>query len=124
MAMDITIDAARVAMGLQQLRAEVASMNIANAGSTHASRFKIDAAGTTNLLELASGGSSGLVREALANTPSPTMATASEEETSGVQPSLDELVTESVMAGLNYQTLSESLSRHFGLMRLAITGRN
>ena len=37
---------------------------------------------------------------------------------------LDELVADSVSAGLNYQALSESLSRHLGLMRLAISGRS
>jgi flagellar basal body rod protein FlgB len=37
---------------------------------------------------------------------------------------LDEQVGDMVAASLNYQSLSEALSRHFGLMRLAVTGRS
>ena len=36
----------------------------------------------------------------------------------------DEQVGDMVAASLNYQSLSEALSRHFGLMRLAVTGRS
>ena len=63
------------------------------------------------------------VQQQLAGPSSPTMAIVNEQY-DNLRPSLDELVTESVVAGLNYQVLSESLNRHFGLMRLAVTGRS
>ena len=37
---------------------------------------------------------------------------------------LDEEVADMASANLKYQALTESLNRHFGLMRLAVAGRN
>lgn len=123
MANDITVDAVRMALNLNQLRAEVTGWNIVNNSSTGASYFTIDDSATTALLEAAAGNAPEQVRRQLADPSSPTMAIVNEQYDE-LRPSLDELVTESVVAGLNYQVLSESLNRHFGLMRLAVTGRS
>lgn len=123
MANDITVNAVRMALSLNQLRAEVASWNIVNAGSVGAPFFTIDDSATTSLLGAAAGDAPEMVGTQLANAPSPTMAIVNEQY-QGVRPSMDEMVTDSVVAGLGYQVLSESLSRHFSLMRIAVTGRS
>ena len=122
MASDITVDAVRMALNLNQLRAEITSWNIVNSSAAEASYFTIDDSATTELLGAAAGSDPQRVGERLAHPSSPTMAIVNEQN-DGTRPALDELVTESVVAGMNYQVLSESLSRHFGLMRLAVTGR-
>lgn len=123
MATDITVDAVRMAMSLNALRAEVASWNIVNASALDAPMFVIDHSATDALLGQAVHGDSAQVRAQLADPSSPTMAIVNEQY-DAVRSSLDELVADSVSAGLNYQALSESLSRHLGLMRLAISGRS
>ena len=75
------------------------------------------------MLLAAAGQPSQSVRDELAAPSSPTMAVVHEQYTAD-RPSLDQLVADSVSAGMNYQALTESLSRHFGLMRLAINGRS
>lgn len=123
MATDITVDAVRMAMSLNALRAEVASWNIVNASAPDAPMFVIDHSATDALLGQAVQEDSVQVRAQLADPSSPTMAIVNEQY-DAVRSSLDELVADSVSAGLNYQALSESLSRHLGLMRLAISGRS
>lgn len=122
MASDITVDAVRMALNMNQLRAEITSWNIVNSSAVDASFFTIDDSVTTELLNAAAGSNPESAAERLAHPSSPTMAIVN-EESEGIRPALDELVTESIVAGMNYQVLSESLSRHFGLMRLAVTGR-
>lgn len=123
MASDITVDAVRMALNLNKLRAEVTSWNIVNAPSKGAPMFTIDHSTTDALLQAAAGENPASVRQALAQPSSPTMAVVNQEDVAD-RASLDELVADSVSAGLNYQALAESLSRHFGLMRLAISGRS
>lgn len=123
MASELTVDAVRMALNLNKLRAEVASWNIVNASAADAPRFVIDHSMTDALLQEAASAASGSARQALAQPSSPTMAIVNEQYDAD-RPSLDELVADSVSAGLNYQALTESLSRHFSLMRLAISGRS
>lgn len=123
MASDITVDAVRMALNLNKLRAEVTSWNIVNASSKGAPMFSIDHSATDALLQAAAGENPDSVRQVLAQPSSPTMAIVNQEDVVD-RASLDELVADSVTAGLNYQSLAESLSRHFGLMRLAISGRS
>jgi flagellar basal-body rod protein FlgB len=123
MAGDITVDAVRMALNLNKLKAEVAGWNIVNASAKDAPIFIVDHSATDALLQTAAGESPGSARRALAQPSSPTMAIVHEQHGSP-RASLDELVADSVSAGLTYQTLAESLSRHFGLMRLAISGRS
>ena len=120
---DLTVDAVRMALNLNQLKAEVISWNIVNASAADAPMFVVEQSATDALLLAAAGQPSQSVRDELAAPSSPTMAVVHEQYTAD-RPSLDQLVADSVSAGMNYQALTESLSRHFGLMRLAINGRS
>lgn len=120
---DLTVDAVRMALNLNQLKAEVTSWNIVNASAADAPMFVVEQSATDALLLAAAGQPNQSVRDELAAPSSPTMAVVHEQYAAD-RPSLDQLVADSVSAGMNYQALTESLSRHFGLMRLAINGRS
>lgn len=120
---DLTVDAVRMALNLNQLKAEVTSWNIVNASAADAPMFVVEQSATDALLLAAAGQPNQSVRDELAAPSSPTMAVVHEQYTAD-RPSLDQLVADSVSAGMNYQALTESLSRHFGLMRVAINGRS
>lgn len=120
---DLTVGAVRMALDLNQLRAEVASMNIVNAASPGAPMFVVDHTAMDAVLQAAVGDDPDSVRAMLVDPQSPTMAIV-DTRYDLERPSLDELVTDSVTAGMNYQALTESLGRHFALMRLAIAGRS
>jgi len=123
---DITTEAIRLAMSMNQLRAEYASQNIAKAGTPGAQATRLDFGLSQGLLEQAvkasQSGETGLL-EALTNAAA--QPTSSEYlEAPGSAINLDEEVADMASANLKYQALTESLNRHFGLMHLAITGRN
>lgn len=123
MAGDLTVDAVRMALDLNKLRAEVAGMNIVNAATPGAPMFVVDHAAVDSVLQAAASEDPGSVRQLLSNPDSPVLMIV-DTRYDLERPSLDELVTDSVSAGLNYQALTESLGRHFALMRLAISGRS
>ncbi|HBZ46970.1 MAG TPA: hypothetical protein DEO93_06805 [Stenotrophomonas sp.] len=123
MATDLTVDAVRMALDMSRMRAEVAGWNIVNASVPGASLFVVDQSAAQSALTVAAGDDAAAGRQALATAEGSVQAVIS-EQLDVVRPELDELVSESVTAGLQYQLLSESLGRHFGLMRLAVTGRN
>ena len=123
MAADLTVDAVRMALDMSRMRAEVAGWNIVNASSPGTSFFVADQSAAASALAVAAGEDGTLGRQAL-DAAEGSVQSVVEERFDVARPGLDELVSESVAAGLQYQLLSESLGRHFGLMRLAITGRN
>ena len=123
MTAELTVSAVRMALDLNKLRAEVAGMNIVNAATPGAPVFTIDHGALDSVLRAAAGDDPGAVREALVAPDSPTLAIVDVRHDLE-RPPLDALVAESVTAGLNYQALTESLGRHFALMRLAISGRS
>ncbi|PWB29844.1 hypothetical protein DCO49_00295 [Stenotrophomonas sp. SPM] len=110
-------------MGLQQLRAELASGNIARAGTPGARAHTIDFSGIEGLLAAYGDGraSGSELRLGLAELTALVPREGNEEAASL---SLDTQVAEMSAASMNYQTLGEALSRQFGLMRLAVTGRS
>lgn len=119
MASDITIDAVRLALGGQQLRAEVAAANIAGASTPGFRANRVDLAGLQSHLQaLADGGfaagPAGMTLQTLAQV---------RPDESGAAVQLDAEVSEMVTASVEYQALAESLGRYFGLMRLALAGR-
>lgn len=123
---DLTTEAVRLAMSMNQLRAEYASQNIAKAGTPGAQAARLDFGLSQGLLEQAAKTSiagQGDLLEALASAESQPMS-SEYLEAPGSAINLDEEVADMASANLKYQTLTESLNRHFGLMRLAITGRN
>jgi len=123
MASELTVEAVRMALDMSKLRAEVTSWNIVNASVAGAPLFVVDSTAADAALQAAAGGDPTTARRvfsgAIAQGP-----TVVNERYDVERPSLDELVADSVVAGLDYQVLAESLGRHFGLMRLAISGRS
>lgn len=123
---DITTEAVRLAMSMNQLRAEYASQNIAKASTPGAQATRLDFARSQNLLSAAANASgdneTGLL-DALARA-SAEPAAGERFDGADAPINLDEEVADMSASSLEYQALTESLSRHFGLMRLAITGRN
>lgn len=123
---DLTIDAVRLALGMQQLRAETAAQNIARANMPGARVMQVDFSASQALLTQAAARDAGTdpsLAHALAD------AADALPHTTGSAPAgapfhLDEQVADAASANLGYQALSEALSRHFGLMRLAIAGKN
>ena len=122
---DLTTEAIRLAMGMQELRAENASRNIALANTPDARATRLDFASTQGLLQRAAapaaGDEDGLMNALSAAVLRPL---ASESVDADGTVNLDAEVANMASANLEYQALTESLNRHFGLMRLAITGRN
>lgn len=119
MASDITIDAVRLALSGQQLRAEVAAANIAGASTPGFRANRVDLGGLQSHLQaLVDGGfaagPAGMTLQTLAQV---------RPDESGAAVQLDAEVSEMVTASVEYQALAESLGRYFGLMRLALAGR-
>jgi flagellar basal-body rod protein FlgB len=123
---DITTEAVRLAMSMNQLRAEYASQNIAKASTPGAQATRLDFGFSQGLLDQAAqvsqSGENGLLDAMAAADTQPQSGEFLAAPGSAIN--LDEEVADMVSANLKYQTLTESLNRHFGLMRLAITGRN
>jgi flagellar basal body rod protein FlgB len=118
MANEQTIDAVRLALGMYQLRAHVASLNIANAGTPGARAVRADFAQAQAALDASAAGAGVSLAQAIAQIAhSPTAVT-------DAPINLDEQVADMAAAGVGYQALGEALSRQFGLMRLAVTGRS
>lgn len=124
MSHDLTTQAVRLALAMNQLRAESASRNIAEASTPGARAERLDFARTQGLLaEVAAqpaNAEAGLDRALAQAAAQPGTPVA--DAVPGIN--LDEQVADMASATLEYQALSESLNRHFGLMRLAITGRS
>jgi flagellar basal-body rod protein FlgB len=123
---DITTEAVRLAMSMNQLRAEYASQNISKSNTPGAKAVHLDFAHTQGLLEQVVS-LSGVDKESLlgviAEAASAPSFTENVDTFSGAI-NLDEEVADMASANLKYQALTESLNRHFGLMRLAVAGRN
>lgn len=121
MAGDITTEAVRLALGMREAQARIAGTNIANASKVDARAMRADfsrveAALRNAVHASAPGGEIERLR----------MATTQIEDIAqqGTDPIVvDEEVGDMVTASTHYQSLTEALSRHFGLMRLALTGR-
>lgn len=112
------IEATRLALALQDARTRIASANIANASAPGATARRLSIAGPT-----ASGASWMQLSQASMRNRLDALQQATAVDT-GRSIQVDQEVGEMVAASTTYQTLTEALSRQFGLMRLAITGRS
>jgi flagellar basal-body rod protein FlgB len=124
MADNLTTEAVRLALNVSQQRAEIASTNIARANMPNAEYMKADFSSAMQLLQSVAKTEGNLadtfyVQQMQSERGNPQMSTVAKE-----QLSLDAQVAELSTESIKYQSLSEALSRQFGLMRLAITGRN
>lgn len=123
---DITTEAVRLAMSMNQMRAEYASQNISKSNTPGAKAVHLDFAHTQGLLEQVvslSGVDKDSLLGALSQAASAPAFAEKVDAFSGAI-NLDEEVADMASANLKYQALTESLNRHFGLMRLAVAGRN
>lgn len=123
---DITTQAVRLAMGMHELRAENASRNIALANTPGAQATRLDFGNSQGLLQQAAAlplHDAGDLLTSLSEVGSQPVARETQDD-AGATINLDQEVADMASANLDYQALTESLNRHFGLMRLAITGRN
>ena len=120
---DITTQAIRLALRMSQMQAENASQNISRASTPGAHATAVDFGRSQGLLQAAAEpGDRSALFNALAQSAAGAPGVVQERPTATI--SLDEEVANMSSATLKYQALTESLNRHFGLMRLAITGRN
>lgn len=119
---DLRIDTIRMALTLHETRARLAGINIANANRPGARAVHADVATARRALERAFDASGATARAdwlAMAATALRPSADA------GAAPiRQDREIAEMAAAGADYQALTETLARHFALMRLAIAGRN
>lgn len=120
--MELTLEALRLGMSMANIRAEVASANIANANVAGYRMQRADFAQTLGLLsqiaarpDMASGRLSEITQGDLHD--------AVRGDGIGT-PSLDGQVADLETAGTDYQALSTIASRRFALMQLAISGRS
>lgn len=121
---EITTEAVRLALGMHELQARVASMNIASSSRPNAQAMRVDLSDARATLAGIGGlpGNSGDVVQRLQSTSDRLRAVAPRAAGEGVQN--DEEVATLVAASTSYQALGEALSRQFALMRLAVTGRS
>jgi flagellar basal body rod protein FlgB len=111
---------------MNQLRAEYAGQNIARANLPGAQAVRLDFGVSQSLLSQAAnvhGNGDRTLFEAM-SVAADSAQHGERMDAAGTPIQLDEEVADMAAANLNYQALSESLSRHFGLMRLAVTGKN
>jgi flagellar basal body rod protein FlgB len=124
--MDNTIDAVRLALRMQELAAQAASLNIANAGHAGAQPLRFDvAAAQAALADAAAGkaGGDGAAVDARLQAAEEALASAAPVPHDGAI-DRDAEVADMVAASTRYQALTEGLGRSLGLMRLAIGGRS
>lgn len=115
---DTTINAIRLALGMYQTRAEIANSNIANASMPSSLALRADFSHYQTMLEAAANGQGDGLDQAIQSVREPTIRPLE------APLNLDAQVSEMVGAGAGFQSLTEALSRQFGLMRLAVVGRN
>lgn len=120
--MDITTEAVRLGLDLAQVRAEIASSNIARANVPGASLASADFSMATGALQAAvhQDGTVAVLgsirRETL-------QAQVHDAGSLADATSLDDQVAEMSTQGVLYRALTDGLSRRFALMQLAITGK-
>lgn len=123
MSSDITVQAVRLALGMNELQARVASMNIANAGKPDARAMRVDFGSLQATLSAAASSADQVgLGERLGKAAADLRRSAQVD--SGIPIQADEQIGDMVAASISYQALGEALSRHMGLMRLAVTGRS
>ncbi|MDQ3286708.1 MAG: hypothetical protein M3Q42_00355 [Pseudomonadota bacterium] len=123
MSSDITVQTVRLALGMNELQARVASVNIANAGKTGAGEMRVDFGSLQSILASATSSTADTGVAERLRAAAAGLANSAPFDT-GAPINADEQIGDMVAASINYQALGEALSRHMGLMRLAATGRN
>ncbi|GLQ86486.1 flagellar basal body rod protein FlgB [Dyella flagellata] len=123
--MDLTTEALRLGLSMARVRAEVASANIANVDVGGYRPQRADFAQATGLLREAAeqpAMDEGELRAITPHTLGESVRAADPDLNAPV--SLDEEVAELETANVNFQSLTTVMSRRFGLMQLALAGRD
>lgn len=115
----LSVEAVRLALGMLELQARVASQNVARANEPGARAMTVDLAGIQSELAGVPTGATSIER--LRTSASTVRGLEATETQAPIE--VDAQVADMVVASTQYQTLTEALNRHFGLMRLAATGR-
>lgn len=123
--MDLTTEAIRLGMNMAQLRAEVASANIANVDTSGYRTQRADFGAAMGLLREAAA-DPGMAGDHLAAMSQGTLRDSVHALSAGVDApaGLDGQVAELESAGANFQALTTIMSRRFALMQLAMAGRS
>lgn len=122
--MDVTTEAMRVGLDLTQLRAQIASFNIAGANVPGAVPHGADFSGVLGVLrQAAADPQSAAARLADITHGSLQERVHALPEASGDGASLDDQVAQLNIDSLQYRALAEGLSRRFAMLQLAISGR-
>lgn len=119
--MDNTIDAVRLALNLQELRARTASANVAGASQPGAVAQRYDFSGVENALREAVHAGDGATAARWLRTADAALRGLRPESDGEIR--LDEQIAELSATSVDFQALTEALGRRFGLMRIAISGR-
>lgn len=120
--MDITTEAVRLGLDLAQVRAEIASNNVAQANMPGAMLQRADFGDALAALAAAENGGSGAESRLQAISQASLRGKIEQSGTADAA-SLDDQVAELSTQGLAYRALTDGLSRHFALMQLAISGK-
>lgn len=123
MSSDLTTESVRLALHVAQTRAEVSGNNISTAGTANAKTVRVDSGFASKLL------SSAITENDNTDLASSIRKLSDEQDSVSLRTeeapvNLDEQVAELSSANLEYTALVDVLNRRFGLMRLAISGRN
>lgn len=123
MALDLamSVDAVRLAMGVEDLRAKVAAHNIAMANIPGSRAMRLDTSGALSGLR-GTRGDAELFAQALGDLQASSAAPYLHEQNPSTPIALDAEVSELSEASARYQTLADGVSRQFALMNLAIKG--
>jgi len=123
--MDLTTEAIRLGMNMARLRAEVASVNIANVDVAGYRAQRADFGEAIGLLRLAAADPGMAVDRLVELTPTALRDSVyAADGGTDASASLDGQVAELESAGVDFQSLTTILSRRFALMQLAMAGRN
>lgn len=123
--MDLTTEALRLGLGMARVRAEVASANIANVDVGGYRPQRADFAQATGLLREAAEQPAMDGAELQAMTLHRLGESVHDADPDLNAPvSLDEEVAQLETANVDFQSLTTVMSRRFGLMQLALAGRD
>ncbi len=119
--MGLTVDAVRLAMNVEHLRAKVAAQNIATANVPGAQAMRMDVSGALAGLR-GSRYDSSLFAQNLEALASQDLGRYLQDVPATTPLALDGEVAEMSSASGRHQALADGVSRQFGLMQLVIKG--
>ena len=118
---DFQIDAIRMALTLHETRARLAGVNIANANRPGAHAVRADVATARLALAQAFDASGAHAFAHWLHAAAAALQPSADANAAPIRQ--DREIAEMAAASADYQALTETLARHFALMRLAIAGR-